>query len=372
MLTPFSASSEKYKFPAASYVVLSVGCVLSLCAPEKAFSQTQGAVENAVRQAEGLRQQAEQREKASSTAPAAEADGPPETYPGENADLGPQTLLKQKPKAKPLFELSADTMFTWTTNATGDATGKHAAITAETWSLALAPEAKDIGIGKLGWHAGYRQLFWMYDVWRIHPELNGNNFMMSSAFLSSNLSFKENWNASLGLDYNRIMNDSGVAAEPNQWRLGRLADASKWTEVYTEWNPNWSLSRNIGLGDKAGLTLGYNGGYHFTKTDPNPLTWSSDHLDSGVSLTLSLTPIEKWVIQPGVRFNYQVYTQPQNAGGHRSDRTLSPGLTVLWMPSERWSVRASFGSEFKYSSNADTPNYHKFEGSTGVSFTYKF
>ncbi|NBV34801.1 MAG: hypothetical protein EBR81_13695, partial [Proteobacteria bacterium] len=171
MLTPFSASSEKYKFPAASYVVLSVGCVLSLCAPEKAFSQTQGAVENAVRQAEGLRQQAEQREKASSTAPAAEADGPPETYPGENADLGPQTLLKQKPKAKPLFELSADTMFTWTTNATGDATGKHAAITAETWSLALAPEAKDIGIGKLGWRAGYRQLFWMYDVWRIHPEL---------------------------------------------------------------------------------------------------------------------------------------------------------------------------------------------------------
>jgi len=370
-LTPFSASSEKYKFPAASYVVLSVGCVLSLCAPERAFSQTQGAVENAVRQAEGLRQQAEQREKASSTAPAAEADGPPETYPGENADLGPQTLLKQKPKAKPLFEASADTMFTFTTNALTDSSGKHASIMAETWSLALAPEA-DIGIGKLGWRAGYRQLFWMYDVSRIHPDLNGYNFMMSSAFLSSNLSFNENWLASLGLDYNRIMNDAGVKGAPNQWRLGRLADASKWTEVYTEWNPNWSLSRNIGLGDKAGLTLGYNGGYHFTKTDPNPRTWSSDHLDSGVSLTLSLTPIEKWVIQPGVRFNYQVYTQPQNAGGHRSDRTLSPGLTVLWMPTERWSLRASFGSEFKYSSNADTPNYHKFEGSTGVTFTYKF
>lgn len=373
MLTQISASSEKYRIPPVSYAVLAVFCVLALCTPEGAYSQTQGAVENAARQAESLRQQADQRQKAlSAGTPAADADGPPETYPGENADLGPQTILKQKPKAKPLFEASADTMFTFTTNAKGEANGTHAGIMAETWSLALAPEAKDIGIGKLGWRAGYRQLFWMYDVWRVHPELNGNNFMMSSAFLSSNLSFNENWNASLGLDYNRIMNDSGVADEPNQWRLGRLADASKWTEVYTEWNPTWSLSRNFTLGDKAGLSLGYNGGYHFTKTDPNPRTWSSDHLDTGISLTLSLTPIEKWVIQPGVRFNYQVYTQPQSAGGHRNDHTLSPGLTVLWMPTERWALRASVGSEFKYSNNQDTPNYHKLEGSMGVTFTYKF
>ncbi|MEI6871707.1 MAG: TonB-dependent receptor [Verrucomicrobiota bacterium] len=359
----------------APVALLSGACITFFCVEETAFAQAQQAVENAVRQGESLRQQAEQRQKIQQQAEATPSDEPPETYPGENADLGPQAILKGKPKRKPFLEFSADTMFTWTSNATSIAGNpQDAGILAETLSLAIAPEPVDFWIGKLNWRAGYRHLFWVYDAWRMTPNLNGNNFEMSSAFSSANFSFLENWNASLGLDYNRIMNDAGVQGEPKQWKVGRLTDSSKWTEIYTEWNPTWSISRNIPLGDKTGLALGYNGGYHFTNTDQEngPRTWSSDHLDSGVSATLSFSPIEKWVLQPGIRFTHQVYTQPQGAGGHRIDRTLSPGLTVLWMPTARWSVRASLSSEFKHSNNMDTPNYSKVDAGGGLTFTFKF
>ena len=380
MLTQISASSEKYRIPPVSYAVLAGAWALALCTPEKAYSQTQGAVENAVRQAESLRQQADQRQKALSAAASADADGPPETYPGENADLGPQVLLKQKPKAKPLFEASADTMFTWTSNAKSETeNAKQAGIVAETFTLAIAPEPIDLGPGKLGLRAGYRHLFWMYDIWKQSAGLNANNFEMSSGFLSSNFSFAENWNASLGLDYNRIMNDSGVRAGPTEWGLSRMVDPSKWTESYTEWNPTWSLSRNIPVGEKAGVTVGYNGGYHFTQIDQGdgglsstaPRTWSLDHLDNGLSFTMSY-PLGKWLFQEGVRFTHSIYTQPQSAGGHRMDRTVSPSLTAIWSPTERWSLRVSLGGEVKHSNNTDTQNYKKVEGSSGVTFTYKF
>jgi len=375
-LSPSAARLQRTALPQRTALLLASVCSCYFLVSEKAQSQTPAAVENAVRQAESLRREADQRQQAAPAQEAAPpADGPPETYPGENADLGPQAILKGKPKRKPLFEFSADTMFTWTSNATSVAENpREAGIVAETFSLALAPAPVDLGPGKLSVRAGYRHLFWLYDIWRVNSALNGNNFEMSTGFLSSNFSFAENWNASLGLDYNRIMNDSGVQSEPNQWRIGRVTDASKWTEIYTEWNPSWSLSRNITLTDKAGLSVSYNGGYHFTQVDQEnaPRTWSSDHLDNGVSLTLSYAPIEKWVLQPGVRFTHQIYTQPQSAGGHRMDRTLNPSLTVLWMPSARWSLRFTVNSEFKHSNNIDNPNYSKVEGASGVTFTFKF
>ena len=375
-MRPQTVPFAKQRLTSVAPVALCAGAWITLfCAENTAFSQAQRAVENAARQAENLRQQAEQRQKTQATADATTADEPPETYPGENADLGPQAILKGKPKRKPFLEFSADTMFTWTSNATSVAGNpQDAGILAETFSLALAPEPKDFWIGKLSWRAGYRHLFWVYDAGRMTSNLNGNNFEMSSAFSSANLSFYENWNASLGLDYNRILNDAGASAAPGQWNPGRLTDPSKWTEIYTEWNPTWSISRNIPLGEKTGLVLGYNGGYHFTNTDQEngPRTWSSDHLDNGVSATLSYAPVEKWVLQPSVRFTHQIYTQPQSAGGHRLDRLVSPGLTLLWMPTARWSVRASVNSEFKHSNNIDTPNYSKVDCSGGVTFTFKF
>jgi len=84
----------------------------------------------------------------------------PETYPGESEDLGPQVLLKQKKKRDPLFEFSSDTMFMWTSNALtaglNDPNKARTSIVSETFSLALAPKAWDVGSGKLSLRTGYR------------------------------------------------------------------------------------------------------------------------------------------------------------------------------------------------------------------------
>lgn len=351
----------------------------------------------AVRQAESLKQKQAQ-------APAApSADDPPETYPGENQDLGPQMLLKKK-KSKALFEFSSDTMFSWTSNALSSAINpREAGIVAETFSLALAPEPVDLGPGKVGVRAGYRHLLWMYDAAKVgaarsvngtgYGSLNGNNFEMSTFFVGANYSFAENWNASLGVDFNRIMSDEKLDADrieqavfdgrdstPSEWSLSRMIDYSKWQEIYSEWNPNWALFRNVPLGDQTSLAVSYSGSYHFTTTDPVPTgggaglrTNTADKLDNGVTVSLSYSPMEKVMLQPNVRLSHSLYTQPQTTHSLRRDRSVTPGLTVMYMPSPRVSLRGVVSADFRHCNDQDlSPNSSKLDASIGVSLTLKF
>lgn len=370
--------------------------VLQLLLGVAAFAVSPGpsSTDTAVRQAEALKQQQQQQQTQSQAA--ASDDQPPETYPGENQDLGPQMLLKKK-KRKPLFEFSNDTMFSWTSNAlSSDTNPRSAGIVAETLSLAFVPEPFDLGPGKMGLRSGYRHLLWMYDIARTRGPrasdgstgtLNGNNFEMSTLFVSSNYSFDENWNASLGLDFNRIMNDqsldqgainSGQMSFGSEWSLGRMADPSRWTESYVEWNPNWSLARNIPLGDQTNLILSYNGGYHFTRTDAVPIgtgmkTNTGDKLDNGFSASLSYAPNQKVMLQPNVRVSQSLYTQPQTTYTLRRDRTVTPGLMVIWTPSAKVSLRWSVSADFRHSSDQlQAPNCSKVDASTGVSLNLKF
>jgi len=230
----------------------------------------------------------------------------------------------------------------------------------------------------------------MRDTNGVYGTLNGNNFEMSTFFVSGNYSFDENWNASLGLDFNRIMNDSALDSSrfasalaasqdrfASEWSLGRMIDPSKWTEVYVELNPNWSLTRNIPLGDHTNLTISYNGGYHFTTTDAVPDTNSGtntgDKLDTGVSANLSYAPSQKLMVQPNLRFSQSFYTQPQTTHTLRRDRTFTPGLMVIWNPSSKVSLRWSVSADFRHSNDQDlSPNCSKLDTSTGVSLNLKF
>jgi outer membrane receptor protein involved in Fe transport len=338
-------------------------------APQAAVSEA----EQASRQAESLRGQQELKQQAqdqqAKNAPA--EDEPPETYPGENDDLGPQKILKQK-KKKPLFEFSSDTMFTWTSNALLQA--KHPGegrLVAETASLTFAPEPLDIGIGKLGYRGGYRHLFFVYDVFG--GPLNKSNFEMSTFFSGVSLNFLEKWNASLGMDYNRVLLS-------NKWDREYLLDPSKWREGFVDWSPNWSLMRSVSFTDKLNLILGYSGAYHFTETDPlqGPAN-SNDKLDSTVMASLMWSVSPKWMLQPAVRFTHALYTQHlrdsvHKLDIHRRDKTFSPSVSLIWNPGPRFSVRTSVGGEFRKSNLNDgsAPDYSKFEASVGVTALFKF
>lgn len=347
--------------------------------PTAGHAQSPQATQNIIRQVESLqKEQASREQQAEATGKPAAQDGDiPETYPGENADLGPQMLLKQKaPQRKPLFEFSTDTMFTWSSNALGankaNPSGhQDTGAVAETLSLALAPEPFSLAGGKLSIRAGYRHLFYIYDVSNSSASLNANNFEMSSLFLGASFTFKDNWNASLGLDYNRLLFQKG------EWDLAqRPLDPNNWSEGYVEYKPNWSLSRNIGLTEKLNLSVSYSGAYHFSHTDASPFLTGDysqigDNWENGISLSLIWAPVEKLMLIPGFRFTHYAYTEQQQAG-HRQDRTLNPTFTAVYTLSQRVSLRFSTGAEFRHSTLSENSAVTKFDVGGGITIALKF
>lgn len=335
---------------------------------------------NIIRQMETTQREQAARQQQAEVAAKGEApqSDVPETYPGENADLGPQVLLKQKaPQRKPLFEFSSDTMFSWTSNALGTPHRRgnerqDTGTTAETLSLTIAPEPFALGAGKLALRAGYRHLLYVYDVTNRSAPLNLQNFEMSSVFLGANFNFKENWNAGLGVDYNRLL----FSKRP--WNLlHRPIDPSNWSEGYTELKPNWSLSRNIGLAEKLNLSVSYSGAYHFSHTDAivgdvRDFTSTADNWENGASVSLIWTPIEKLLLIPSYRFTHYLYTRSQRLGGRRQDRTMSPNITAMYAFSQRLSLRASFGGDFRHSSQPENSGVRKYDTGVGISLTLKF
>lgn len=361
--------------------ILSVaGCGLVPASALAQAPQSPQATQNIIRQMESTQRDLAAREQQTSAQAQQQQkdDEVPETYPGENADLGPQMLLKQKaPQRKPLFEFSSDTMFTWTSNALGTPSSQGNArqdtgTVAETFSLAIAPEPISLDAGKLALRAGYRHLFYIYDISDNRAPLNSQNFQMSTLFLGANLSFKENWNASLGLDYNRLLFSKRL------WSLGsRPLDPSNWSEGYAEFKPNWSLSRNIGLAEKLNLSLSYSGAYHFSSTDPTigddkDYSRIGDNIENGLSASLIWAPLEKLLLIPSYRFTYYNYTHGQRGGDRRQDRTMSPNLTAMYAISQRTSVRLSFGSDFRHSSQAMNSGVRKYDMGVGLSLALKF
>ncbi len=293
----------------------------------------------------------------------------PQLYPGESEDLGSQMLLRQKP-VKNYFEASADTQFSYTSNALLDSSGaKDTGISATTLSLAFAPDAVDLGAGKLSLRAGYRHLFWIYDLKKESGSLNSGNFQFGTVFLSGRYSFLEHWSASLGLDYNRVL--TGASG----WKASRTFEAHNWKEVLTEYSPSWGLDRSFVLTPKISGSIGYSGAYHFTDTDPLPTRTANDRLDNALMLSLVYMPSEHWMIQPYGRVSYSMYTRSgevDTTGEHRRDLIQSLGVNVMWIPTQRISVRASISGECRNSNDPLTTDYNKMEAATGVSFTVRF
>lgn len=332
-----------------------------------------------------VQQQAEQIKRAEALRqpvkpPAEEGEAAPETYPGESEDLGPQMLLKKK-KRKPLFEASLDTSITWTSNASYSSFGsaRDTAVWNEVASLALAPEAIEVGPGKLSLRTGYRHVLSVNDLSplvgrdaRNNDSLNRLlNVQVSTGFFGAYYNFKEHWNASLGLDYTRVMNGNFKLGE--KWRAQRLVGPMKfWTETYVEFNPTWSLSRSFSLGEKLGLTMGYFGGYHFSQTDKGN---SLDKLDSGANASLMYMPTQTLLISPGLRFLYGHFTRTQSAsdpGEHRRTTSFAPSLSFMWMPKPWISARVGLSADFFRSNDSDQPSYNKYDVSSGFSLTVKF
>jgi hypothetical protein len=366
-------------------VTLALGCLIWAGANVPTWSQgtpaSGGGPQMAIQQLESIKTREQtQALSPSSLSKPAEEETLPQLYPGESQDLGSQKLLRQKPK-KSYFEAFADSQFSYTSNALLSDTGpQDAGIWATTLSAAFAPQPFELGPGKLAVRAGYRQLFWIYDIKKENAPsgLNQNNFLFGTVFLSGRYSFLDNWGATLGLDYNRVL--TGQAG--SDWQWSRLVEFGHWKETYVELTPNWGVDRSFNLSARWSGSLAYSGAYHFSSADPQSAQQSTrrsnDRIDNALMASLMFVPTEQFMIQPFARVLHSAYTRSgavDPAAGndsHRRDWTHSFGLNVMWMPTPALAVRATAGGEFRDSSDPIIPDYSKFDTSLGLSVSIRF
>lgn len=365
-------------FGSSAAFMLGMQCTTALAqAPNPAANATNAVI----RQTESMK--AADALKSQVPAQKPEEEVAPETYPGESEDLGPQVLLKQKKKRDPLFEFSSDTMFMWTSNALtaglNDPNKARTSIVSETFSLALAPKAWDVGSGKMSLRTGYRHTLWIFDIKSANStQLNLNNFQASTVFSNLRYAFAENWAASFGLDYTRVLN----RMLPN-WKIQNFWE-DHWGESYTDINPNWSLERTVSMGEKAGLSLTYSGGFHFSKSPSQKAPIGNgmrdlDKLDNSLSVGFAYLPSQEWMVQPNVRLLHCYFTRnmarseaAESTGEHRRTVSLAPGVSVMWMPKPAVSIRLSASADFFRSNDIDQPSYNKHDLSVGVTANLRF
>ena len=322
--------------------------LLLLAAPlHAAHPLPPSAIESAQAQVRGRQFFAPRNPYAQAGTPAA-----PDLYPGESADLGPQYLLLQQQPARTWFEAGIDAQYYYTSNVSLTEKGNaDTGVVLTTIHAEFAPPAFALAGGELAVRAGYRHQRYNYGLDSTANQLNNLDFDVGTVYLGGRWTFRENWRASLGLDYNRY-----------------LSHESDWAEFYTELLPQWGLERTFTVGAKDSLSLSYFGGYHFTYSDPDPTTHSNDRLDTILALAYSHELRPGLVLQPFYRWQQSHYTENTD----RNDVFHTVGVTVAYFFNEWAAVRFFSSFEVRDSTDSSIQDYHKWDTGGGVAFAVRF
>ncbi len=322
---------------------------LTLCSAAWAQAPRAFLSEGAVRQVQSTRQ----RQALSPTLETSFANGEtaPELYGGESEDVGAQLLIIQKPR-RTYFEAGVDLQYFYTSNVLlTERAPIDTGLFVTTAQVAFAPEPFAFGTGEVAVRAGYRHQRFMYGLDSTSNQLNNFDFDNSSLFANARYSFAPNWEAFVGLEYNRL-----------------LSHENNWDEFYTEILPAWGLERRIPLGPKNSLILALANGVHFTHTDPLPETNTNDRIDSILSLTWNYELLPSVVFQPYYRFQYTHYWD----NGDRNDFFNTLGASLVWAVTDWASVRTFINWESRTSDDELIQDYTKVDAGAGLSVSVRF
>jgi hypothetical protein len=348
-----------------SLYAASAGFVMLLSA---ASAQTPGAVQQSdtVQQQRGLMQSAKSYH---------DGDSAPELYPEENADVGPQTVLKMKPR-RTLFEAMADAQYFYTDNMFLNERKSHEAdVLVSTAQFALAPTAYDFAGGKLAPRIGYQHQWFDYglvdkdkaDVFHYHTgdttssHLNLFDFNSQTAFTDVQW-FKGRWALEAGFDFRRLLS------------------TANYEEFYKEYVPRWNAQYILPVCKSAAITLGYAGDYRFTdvkstvftpvSSSPIPITPDlGDRTDHMLFATYNQSLSRRAMLQPYYQLRYTYFTGP---GPERSDLLSSVGMAVYWTVCANCELRTFVGYNLRFSDDSAASEYSEFDGGGGINLTFRF
>jgi len=289
----------------------------------------------------------------------------PEIYPGENADVGPQHILKAGAPRKTWLEVVADSQYFYSDNLLLSDKGKQdGAIFVNTIQAAFAPEAFALGSGKMAVAVGFRSQWFNYGLdgsgsgGTNGSGLNRLDFNAQTAFATARYQFG-NWQVYSEFDFTRLL------SQPN------------YVESYREYVPSLGLQRVFPISDKLILSAGASVGYHWTETPrlTHQPTFVNDRFDASILLSASWEPIRKLVIQPMYRFqftDYPHFTDTTSIPKTRQDQINTFGLTTTYYFTKNISARVFANYEIRLNDYSAVYTYHKFDGGGGLGLDIRF
>jgi len=275
----------------------------------------------------------------------------PELYPGENADIGPQRILKLTPRPTP-WEVVFDSQFFYTNNALfTDNPKTGSGVYVNTVQIAYAPAPSKLGPGTFAPSIGIVSQWYNYGRSSLAPL----SFDAQTAFINGKYNLGTHWQIFGGLNDTRLL-------KPN------------YEESYREYLPNLGVQRAFSLKDNMLLVAGTQSAYHITYVPPflGSVTNINNRLDESLNLTFAWQLNRHLVAQTYYRFLYSYYPHNTLLTGSRSDYLNTTGLTLAWYFTKSASVRTFFNYNARESSDPFVAYYHEYDGGPGASLDIKF
>ena len=327
------------------------------------FNRADGQVPGAVRQSEAVQQRRQIEQSARSYEGGESA---PELYPGESTDVGPQTIIKFKPR-KTYFEAMADVQYFHTDNmflTQHDKQGADALVS--TAQFALAPASYELGGGRFAPRLGYRHEWFNFGLAsekRIQAfdfqtqtfkqvRLHEFDFNAQTVFIDGRW-MRDNWIVEAGFNYQRLLT----------W--------PHFDQFYRESVPRWGARRLFPLDETKAFTIGYEGDYRFTGTSRPAPSFSddfNDRTDHSLFVTYTQSLCQPATVQPYYRFQYTRFTK----GESRNDYLHSFGVALYCSFTRQISLRAFVGYDILDTTSVMVPDYKKLDAGGGLNLTIRF
>jgi hypothetical protein len=276
----------------------------------------------------------------------------PELYSGENLDVGPQHILRPRPRHD-YFDVLLDSQAYYSDNVNYSLKPGNVDtwVYVNTFQAAITPPAVELGAGKLAVTAGFASQWFNYD--------GGNNaldFNAQTLFFSGKYTWGH-WQLAGGLNLTRL-----------------VSQQNDYAETYEEIQPNLGLQRVIPLNDRMFFTLGDLVEYHFTSipdTGFGTRTDINDRFDNIVSVSFTWQPTRHLLVQPYYRLQYTYYNDDAS-GNYENDYLQSAGITAAYYFTPKISLRTFFNYNRRQSDDVIPSDYREINAGPGASLNILF
>lgn len=276
----------------------------------------------------------------------------PELYSGESMDVGPQRILRLKPRST-YFDLLFDSQVFFTDNANFAQEPFNIAspVFVNTVQASFAPPASKLGPGQFAATIGLASQWYNYGDNR----LESLDFDAQTLFIGGKYTLGK-WQFSVGAN------------------LTRLANQNNYDETYREFMPNLGVQRVIPLNNRMFFSIGDLVDYHLTRVPSvaGSRTDINDRLDNIASLTFTWQLNDHLIVQPYYHFQYSYYQHNTLATSDRNDGLQGFGFTAAYYFNKSISARAFWNYNRKQSDDNFTPAYHEMNGGLGLTLEIKF